>query len=116
MPPMPTPYTPQDTVVDARIRSISDFSPQLKTQDTEQLKTIRQRQQQLNSRPVPEPEAVGLGEGLRVQPRLSLTPSPSGGTVSMATCSDTSSSSKWPWRYTHCPKSLMTSLSRSGRR
>ncbi|XP_061286842.1 spectrin beta chain, non-erythrocytic 5 isoform X2 [Bos javanicus] len=39
-----------DTVDDARIRSISDFSPQLKTQDTEQLKTIRQRQQQLNNR------------------------------------------------------------------
>lgn len=54
---------PQDTVDDARIRSISDFSPQLKTQDTEQLKTIRQRQQQLNNRPVPEQEAVGLGEG-----------------------------------------------------
>ncbi|XP_055291885.1 spectrin beta chain, non-erythrocytic 5 [Moschus berezovskii] len=39
-----------DTVDDARIRSISDFSPQLKTQDTEQLKTVWQRQQQLNNR------------------------------------------------------------------
>ncbi|KAM7239689.1 hypothetical protein CapIbe_009184 [Capra ibex] len=38
------------TVDDARIRSVSDFSPQLKTQDTEQLKTIWQRQQQLNNR------------------------------------------------------------------
>ncbi|KAI4583108.1 hypothetical protein MJG53_008321 [Ovis ammon polii x Ovis aries] len=51
------------TVDDARIRSISDFPPQLKTQDAEQLKTIWRRQQQLNNRPVPEPEAVGLGEG-----------------------------------------------------
>ncbi|KAJ1079411.1 hypothetical protein K5549_021963 [Capra hircus] len=51
------------TVDDARIRSVSDFSLQLKTQDAEQLKTIWQRQQQLNNRPVPEPEAVGLGEG-----------------------------------------------------
>lgn len=58
----------------------------------------------------------GWARGLRVHPRLSLTPSPSGGTVSMATYSDTSSSSKQPWRYTGCPKSLMTSLSRSGRR
>uniref|UniRef100_A0A452DXD2 Spectrin beta, non-erythrocytic 5 n=1 Tax=Capra hircus TaxID=9925 RepID=A0A452DXD2_CAPHI len=38
------------TVDDARIRSVSDFSPQLKTQDAEQLKTIWQRQQQLNNR------------------------------------------------------------------
>ncbi|KAI4540410.1 hypothetical protein MG293_009451 [Ovis ammon polii] len=51
------------TVDDARIRSVSDFPPQLKTQDAEQLKTIWRRQQQLNNRPVPEPEAVGLGEG-----------------------------------------------------
>uniref|UniRef100_A0A8C6D7R2 Spectrin beta, non-erythrocytic 5 n=1 Tax=Moschus moschiferus TaxID=68415 RepID=A0A8C6D7R2_MOSMO len=39
-----------DTVDDTRIRSISDFSLQLKTQDTEQLKTIWQRRQQLNNR------------------------------------------------------------------
>ncbi|XDA78301.1 hypothetical protein R6Z07F_008401 [Ovis aries] len=38
------------TVDDARIRSISDFPPQLKTQDAEQLKTIWRRQQQLNNR------------------------------------------------------------------
>ncbi|CAN0540377.1 unnamed protein product [Rangifer tarandus platyrhynchus] len=58
-----------DTVNDARIRSIIDFSPQLNTQDTEQLKTIWQRQQQLNNRPVPEPEAVGLGEGAEGPPQ-----------------------------------------------
>lgn len=60
---------PQDTANDAHIRSIIDFSPQLNTQDTEQLKTIWQRQQQLNNRPVPEPEAVGLGEGAEGPPQ-----------------------------------------------
>lgn len=56
-------------VDDARIRSITDFSPQLNTQDTEQLKTIWHRQQQLNNRPVSEPEAVGLGEGAEGLPQ-----------------------------------------------
>ncbi|OWK09720.1 hypothetical protein Celaphus_00006342, partial [Cervus elaphus hippelaphus] len=59
----------RDTANDAHIRSIIDFSPQLNTQDTEQLKTIWQRQQQLNNRPVPEPEAVGLGEGAEGPPQ-----------------------------------------------
>ncbi|XP_043327488.1 spectrin beta chain, non-erythrocytic 5 [Cervus canadensis] len=40
----------RDTANDTHIRSIIDFSPQLNTQDTEQLKTIWQRQQQLNNR------------------------------------------------------------------
>ncbi|KAF4017333.1 hypothetical protein G4228_009075 [Cervus hanglu yarkandensis] len=59
----------RDTANDTHIRSIIDFSPQLNTQDTEQLKTIWQRQQQLNNRPVPEPEAVGLGEGAEGPPQ-----------------------------------------------
>ncbi|XP_057577784.1 spectrin beta chain, non-erythrocytic 5 [Hippopotamus amphibius kiboko] len=39
-----------DTVDDAHIRSVNDLSLQLKSQDPEQLKTICQRRQQLNSR------------------------------------------------------------------
>ena len=47
---------------DTHIRSINDLSLKLEKLDPEQVKTIRQRRHELNSRPVPEWEAVGPGE------------------------------------------------------
>ncbi|XP_053451516.1 spectrin beta chain, non-erythrocytic 5 [Nycticebus coucang] len=56
----------RDMAYDAYIRSINDLSLQLKNQDPEEVKTIFQRQSQLNSRPVPdwgELWGQGYGEG-----------------------------------------------------
>lgn len=110
--PVPSPVPPlQDTVGDARIRSISDLSLQLKNRDPEEVKIICQRRSQLNSRPVPgwgEPRGRERDGGPPRAPHYTTTPRP-GGRVSMATCSNTSSGSKGPWKYTCCLKSWTVS-------
>lgn len=48
---------------DTHIRSINDWSLQLKNRDPEQVKTIHQRRHQLNNRPVLEWGKQGAGRG-----------------------------------------------------
>ncbi|EHH63003.1 hypothetical protein EGM_15887 [Macaca fascicularis] len=68
-----------DTVGDARIRSISDLSLQLKNRDPEEVKIICQRRSQLNSRPVPgwgEPRGRERDGGPPRAPHYTTTPRP----------------------------------------